>query len=236
MASDNALTRKILNSPNHTEPCLVAAAKTVLIPENWVFLGGKEHADYRKALNILFTRRALSIYLKIQEGIYKRYFQKWLSTNGDEAKPHMDECRILNMETSLRVFCGNYLSAEACQLINDKYYLISRALQLVNFPLALPGTKVYKAIQSRKVAMKWFMFCSAESKKNMANGGEPICLLDEWVKEMLEFSAYNEAKVRGDALPEHKPTVNREYSDHEIAMVLMRYTSNDLAVLCFKSH
>ncbi len=44
------MARKILNSPNHAEPCLVAAAKKVLLPDNWVFLHGKAHADYRKAL------------------------------------------------------------------------------------------------------------------------------------------------------------------------------------------
>lgn len=53
------MARKILNSPNHAEPCLVASAKKVLLPENWVFLHGKVHADYRKALNVLFTKQAL---------------------------------------------------------------------------------------------------------------------------------------------------------------------------------
>lgn len=53
------MARKILNSPNHAEPCLVAAAKKVLLPDNWVFLHGKAHADYRKALNVLFTKKAL---------------------------------------------------------------------------------------------------------------------------------------------------------------------------------
>ena len=84
MVSDNALTRKVFNSPSFAEPCLVASAKQVLLPENWsvpppssvlrswptltcvnlsffrVFLHGKVHADYRRALNVLFTRRALS--------------------------------------------------------------------------------------------------------------------------------------------------------------------------------
>lgn len=153
MASDNARTRKILNSPNHTEPCLVASAKQVLIPTNWVFLGGKEHADYRKSLNVLFTRRSLAIYLKSQETIYMQFFQKWLGDTKTEAKPFMMEARDLNMETSLRVFCGNYLRQEQCDAISEKYWLITRALELVNFPLAVPGTKVYKAIQARKIAM-----------------------------------------------------------------------------------
>lgn len=35
MVSDNAITRKVFNSPSFAEPCLVASAKQVLLPENW---------------------------------------------------------------------------------------------------------------------------------------------------------------------------------------------------------
>lgn len=88
MASSNKYARKVFNSPTYAEPCLVASAKQVLLKENWcvhlpsidpparsscsllganaapmdqhrVFLHGKEHADYRRGLNGLFTRRAL---------------------------------------------------------------------------------------------------------------------------------------------------------------------------------
>ncbi|KAK9897780.1 cytochrome P450 [Cystobasidium minutum MCA 4210] len=218
MASDNALTRKILNSPNHTEPCLVASAKEILIPTNWVFLTGKVHADYRKSLNVLFTRKALSIYLKVQETIYKSAFEKWLVSTKDGAKPHMMECRNLNMDTSLRVFCGTYLPDEAAKEISDKYWDMTRALELVNFPFAFPGTKVYKAIQARKRVMHWFMHCSAESKKRMAAGEEPDCLIDAWIKAMIEAKNANETSATGE-----KALLNREYSDHEIAMVLLSF-------------
>jgi C-22 sterol desaturase len=59
LGSTNEMARKILNSPNHAEPCLVYSAAKVLLKENWVFLHGKAHADYRKALNVLFTKKAL---------------------------------------------------------------------------------------------------------------------------------------------------------------------------------
>lgn len=35
MASTNEFARKILNSPNHAEPCLVYSAKQILRPDNW---------------------------------------------------------------------------------------------------------------------------------------------------------------------------------------------------------
>lgn len=63
MASSNQYARKILNSPTFCEPCLVHSAKTVLEPDNWVFLTGKVHADYRRVLNGLFTRKALAYVL-----------------------------------------------------------------------------------------------------------------------------------------------------------------------------
>lgn len=114
--------------------------------------------------------------------------------------------RNLNMEASLRVFCGEHIPVAAAREISDKYWLITQALELVNFPLALPGTKVYKAIQARKVAMVWLTDACRKSKIAIAAGAEPDCLIDEWVREMIS----------GD---EKK----KEYSNHEMAMVVLSF-------------
>ncbi|KAJ9097754.1 hypothetical protein QFC21_004792 [Naganishia friedmannii] len=216
IASSNEYSRKILNSPNYAEPCLVASAKPILLKENWVFLHGKVHADYRKALNVLFTKKALSIYLPIQERIYRKYFKAWMNDSDPKAKPYMMPMRDLNMETSLRVFCGNHISDEAAQEISDKYWLITLALQLVNFPLAIPGTNVWNAIKARKIAMKHLTAAAGASKKRMAEGAEPDCLLDAWMSEMIAARA-------GDGDEEKKRVLSREYSDHEIAMVVLSF-------------
>jgi C-22 sterol desaturase len=213
IGSSNEMARKILNSPNQAEPCLVASAKKVLSPDNWVFLHGKVHADYRKALNVLFTQKALSIYLPIQERIYRSYFKEWMKVK--EPREMMLHMRDLNMETSLSVFVGPYLQEDEKLLINKKYWLITCALELVNFPLAIPGTKVYNAIQARKLVMKYLMRASADSKIKMADfTNEPECLLDEWTRAMLLAKAGNgeEAKL-----------LSREYDDREIAMVLLSF-------------
>ncbi|WVQ81465.1 hypothetical protein IAT38_003589 [Cryptococcus sp. DSM 104549] len=216
IGSSNEMARKILNSPNHAEPCLVASAKKVLLPENWVFLHGKVHADYRKALNVLFTKQALSHYLPIQERIYRSYFAKWLADPAP-ASEYMMKMRDLNMDTSLEVFIGPYVS-EALKLeINEKYWLITVALELVNFPLAIPGTKVYNAIQARKVVMKALTAASAQSKVRMADlDAEPACLLDEWTRAMVLAR-----KAQDDG--EETKLLSREYSDHEIAMVILSF-------------
>jgi len=218
IGSSNEMARKILNSPNHAEPCLVKSAKKVLLEENWVFLHGKVHADYRKALNVLFTKQALATYLPIQERIYRTYFSKWQS-DPSPAKPYMMEMRDLNMETSLSVFLGPYVTPEECKIINDKYWLITVALELVNFPFAWPGTKVYNAIQARKLVMKYLMAASKASKERMSDPqAESLCLLDEWTRAMIESRAGN-SKADG----EQAKLLSREYSDKEIGMVVLSF-------------
>ncbi|CAE6433069.1 unnamed protein product [Rhizoctonia solani] len=206
IASSNEYTRKIFNSPMFAEPCLVASAKQVLLKENWVFLTGKVHSDYRRVLNQLFTRKALSMYLAHQDAISRKYFAEWLKNASTEHQESMLPMRNLNMEASLRVFCGRHIPTEAAYEISDKYWLITKALELVNFPLAIPGTKVWNAIQARKAAMIYLTDAARKSKIAMAAGQEPECLIDEWVKEMM---AGDEKK--------------KEYSDHEMAMVVLSF-------------
>ncbi|KAF9015447.1 cytochrome P450 sterol C22-desaturase [Cyathus striatus] len=209
MASSNEYSRKILNSPRYAEPCLVHSAKQVLLPENWVFLTGKEHVEYRRGLNALFTRKALGIYTSIQETIARKHLNQWLSkaANDPKAHPIMMTARHMNMDTSLRVFCGNHIPEHAALEINDKYWFITQSLELVNFPFALPGTKVYKAIQARKAAMYWLELAAHNSKIAMANGAEPECMLDQWVQILAE--------------PSYKG--RREFSDKEMAMVVFSF-------------
>ncbi|KAF9650737.1 cytochrome P450 [Thelephora ganbajun] len=206
MASSNEYSRKILNSPTYAEPCLVHAAKQIIFPDNWVFLTGKEHVAYRKALNLLFTRKALSLYFGIQDKVTREHFRNWVSTDG-KPRPIMMIARHLNMDTSLRVFCGDHIPAAATQEISDKYWDITRALELVNFPLALPGTKIWRAIRARKVAFKWLVEAAAKSKVHMANGGEPTCMLDGWLQTIQD--------------PEWKG--RKEFSDREMAMVIFSF-------------
>ncbi|PFH54738.1 hypothetical protein AMATHDRAFT_72496 [Amanita thiersii Skay4041] len=210
MASTNEYARKILNSPSYAEPCLVHSAKQVLRPDNWVFLTGKSHIDYRKGLNLLFTRKALGIYIAIQDTIARKHFRMWLDEAAKDPvtpKPIMMTARAMNMDTSLRVFCGPHISETAARDINEKYWFITQSLELVNFPLALPGTKIYKAIQARKVAMHWLELAAHKSKIAMANGSEPECMLDEWVQLLSD--------------PSYKG--KREFSDLEMAMVLFSF-------------
>lgn len=187
-----------------------------------VFLGGKAHVDYRKGLNTLFTRRSLAIYLSIQERIYSKYFDRWLSDPTTTAQPMMFKFRDLNMETSLRVFCGEYLPQHAADQISSEFWLITVALELVNFPIPLPGTKVWNAIQARKRMMKWLMFAAAESKKAMAAGGEVTCLTDAWIKNMIEARRDSEGETE-ELSRSSRQALTREFNDREIAMTVLSF-------------
>ncbi|CAO1635050.1 unnamed protein product [Sympodiomycopsis kandeliae] len=220
VASSTEHTRKILNSPVYTEPCLTGSAKKVLCHDNWVFLNGKAHVDFRKGLNSLFTRKALGMYLGIQEAIYKEHFNMWMNEKSLSATPKMMEFRELNMDTSLKVFCGDYIPEHGRKQVNDNYWLITVALELVNFPFAWPGTKIYNAIQARKMAMKWFEHTAAESKKHIAAGGEVTCLTDAWVKSMLDAK---EDRENPDLPADQRRVLLRDFSDREIALVLLSF-------------
>ncbi|KAK4699635.1 hypothetical protein P7C70_g6625, partial [Phenoliferia sp. Uapishka_3] len=224
MTSGTDVARRILNASASAEPCLVRSAKQVLLrltaAENWVFLNGKIHNEYRKGLNCLFTRRALAIYLKVQDRINRQCFNRWMSDPSPAHKPYQMIFRDLNMETSLRVFCGNYVRDENVQEISDKYWLITRALELVNFPFAFPGTKVWSACRARSQTVGYLIDAAAESKKQMAAGKEPDCLLDEWVSEILAAKAYRERK---DDTIEKPNLILREYTNKEMALVLLSF-------------
>ncbi|KAF9243722.1 cytochrome P450 [Melanogaster broomeanus] len=209
MSSSNEFSRKILNSPNHAEPCLVHSAKQVLMPDNWVFLTGKSHVEFRRILNVLFTRKALSIYVGIQDAIARKHINEWLATAAKDPSPQsiMMTARNLNMHTSLRVFCGNHIPEQGAVEISEKYWDITKALELVNFPLALPGTKVYRAIQARKVAFKWLELAASRAKVAMAEGAVPECMVDEWIMEMQA--------------PGYKG--RKDFSDREMAMVVFSF-------------
>ena len=70
-----------------------------------------------------------------------------------------------------------------------------------------------------------FEYCSAESKKRMAlPGSQPECLLDAWIKEMLDARAYEASAASGQhASGEGKPLLVRDYSDNEIGLVLLSF-------------
>jgi C-22 sterol desaturase len=229
IASTRDMARKVFNSPAFVKPCVVDAAYKLLRPNNWVFLDGKAHVDYRKGLNGLFTRQALNQYLPGQEQVYNEYFKKFIHKsqveNKGEPVQFMGEFRELMCALSCRTFVGHYCSEAAIKKIADDYYLITAALELVNFPIILPFTKSWYGKKSADMVLDEFTKCAAKSKVRMAAGGVKDCILDFWVCSMMESEAYRKRVDAGEKVdPSEKPSMLiRDFTDFEISMTLFTF-------------
>ena len=223
------MARKVFNSPQYVKPCVVDIAHKLLRPDNWVFLDGKAHVDYRKGLNGLFTRQALAIYLKGQEEVYTKYFKSFVQISQIENKgqpiPWMPHFRELMCAVSCRTFAGHYMSEAAVKKIADDYFKITAALELVNFPFIIPFTYTWYGKKAADMVLDEFAKCAAKSKVRMAAGGDVTCIMDAWIKQMQESEAYRQRVAKGVEVPaEEKPAqILREFTDLEISMTIFTF-------------
>lgn len=224
IASSRDLARKIFNSPTYVKPCVVDVAIKILRPTNWVFLDGKAHVDYRRGLNGLFTRKALSMYLTSLVEVYDRYLETFVETSKDGPVPFMPLFREIQCAGSLRTFCGTYITDDQVKSISDNFYRITEALELVNFPIILPFTKPWYGKRMADDTMAIFEECAAMAKKSMAAGNDITCTMDEWVKLMQQSSALLENDAEGKNLtPEERRSLVREFTNKEIAETIFTF-------------
>ncbi|KAI9669449.1 MAG: RNA polymerase C-22 sterol desaturase [Caeruleum heppii] len=222
------MARKVLNSPTYVKPCVVDVAQKLLRPTNWVFMDGKDHVDYRKGLNGLFTRKALELYLPGQEEVYDTYFAKFLEKseqNHGQPVPFMSTFRELNCAVSCRTFVGHYITDQAVKKIADDYYKITAALELVNFPIIIPFTKTYYGKKAADMVLEEFCRCATKSKVRMRAGGEPTCIMDAWIKTMLDSEQWREKVASGVKVDESTkpPMLLRLFTDFEIAQTIFTF-------------
>ena len=222
------MSRKIFNSPAYVKPCVVDAAHKLLGKDNWVFLDGKEHVEFRKGLNGLFSRSALSIYMPELDEVYNTYFKRFVQLskeNNMKPIPWMPEFRELMCALSCRTFVGHYMDEEAVKKIADDYYLITAALELVNFPIILPFTKTWYGKKAADMVLDEFTKCASKSKVRMAGGGDITCIMDAWVKQMIDSRVYREKLAQGiEVDPSEKPShVLRDFTDYEIAQTVFTF-------------
>ncbi|KAH6899041.1 cytochrome P450 [Thelonectria olida] len=227
IASTRDMARKVLNSPSYVKPCVVDVAVKLLGHDNWVFLDGKPHVDFRKGLNNLFTRKALECYLPGQEEVYNTYFERFVNLtkeNNGKPIPFMTEFRDVMCAVSCRTFVGHYISDEAVKKISDDYYLITAALELVNFPIILPFTKTWYGKKAADMVLSEFAKCAAKSKVRMAAGGEVTCIMDGWVQQMLKSQDWREAEEKGNTEGIEKPQpLLRMFTDYEISQTIFTF-------------
>ncbi|KAK3318355.1 cytochrome P450 61 [Apodospora peruviana] len=228
IASTRDMARKVFNSPAFVKPCVVDVAHKLLGADNWVFLDGKAHVDFRKGLNGLFTHKALEIYLPGQEEVYRRYFKRFLDVTaqaGGKPVPFMGQFREVITAVSCRTFVGHYISDEAVKKIADDYYLITAALELVNFPIIIPFTKTWYGKKAADMVLAEFAKCAAKSKVRMNAGGEVSCIMDAWIKQMVDSKRWREAEALGAPMDNNqKPSpLLRDFTDYEISQTIFTF-------------
>ncbi|CAI4047955.1 C-22 sterol desaturase SKDI_13G1500 [Saccharomyces kudriavzevii IFO 1802] len=212
IASTRDLARKILQSSKFVKPCVVDVAVKILRPCNWVFLDGKAHTDYRKSLNGLFTKQALAQYLPSLEQIMDKYMDKFVrlsKENNYEPQVFFHEMREILCALSLNSFCGNYITEDQVRKIADDYYLVTAALELVNFPIIIPYSKTWYGKKTADMAMKIFENCAQMAKDHIAAGGKPVCVMDAWCKLMHDAKNSNDDESR----IYHREFTNKEISE-----------------------
>jgi sterol 22-desaturase len=228
IASTRDMARKVFNSPMYVKPCVVDVAHKLLRPTNWVFLDGKAHVEYRKGLNGLFTRSALEIYLPGQEEVYNKYFAKFLEIsreNHGKPVPWMPVFRELMCAVSCRTFVGHYMTDRVVKRISDDYYLITAALELVNFPVIFPFSKTWYGKKAADMVLEEFAKCAAKSKVRIAAGGHITCIMDAWIKSMQDSEIYRKKIGKGVKVDDfEKPAMLlRDFSDFEIAQTIFTF-------------
>ncbi|KAJ5392028.1 hypothetical protein N7509_007518 [Penicillium cosmopolitanum] len=228
LASDRDIAHKVFKSPAYAEPCIVPIAKDLLGRKAWVFLQGRAHAEYRRGLTPLFTNKAISTYLPVQDRVLEHYFEKFVATsaqNSMQPSSFMPMFREINCALSCRTFFGEYISQDAVKRIADDFYLVTAAMELVNIPLSMyvPFTKPWLGKRTADAVHVEFAKCAAACKSNMATGAKPTCIVDHWVLHMMESERYRERIAAGETDAEKPTNLIREFTNEEIGETLFTF-------------
>ena len=201
--TDSEKCRELMavNDPKRMLMVLHPSAKNILGANNLAFIHGAEHKAMRKSFLSLFTRKALSTYVELQDELIRSHIALWLKEwkgNVTEVRPFV---RDLNQMTSQEVFIGPYLDDPE---IKAKFTHAYRDITdgFLAFPVCFPGTAVWRARQGRFYVLEVLESCVKRSRDYIIQGGaEPRCLMDFWVQRCTQ--EIEEARSEGLAAPVH---------------------------------
>ena len=83
--TDAAISRRVF-SYNDPETLLMAvhpSGKNILGEGNLAFMHGPPHKAIRKSFLSLFTRKALAMYVELQDGIIREHLKEWQQLEGE---------------------------------------------------------------------------------------------------------------------------------------------------------
>ena len=217
MVTEAEAVRRTFKSASSRLPLILHPnAELLLGKDNIAFLNGDEHRNLKHSLLPLFTQNALSTYLAIQERHIRAMLSQWIDDSsragtqaGIEMRPRVYD---LNTNTSLSVFIGPYLTTEHRLQFQRDYTALTTGI--LGFPLYLPGTKVWRGKQAVMRIIAQLEQTARASKRRMATGAAPECLLDFWMVNLIKVIA--EAEAANLPRPAHS-------SDLEVAKVVLDF-------------
>ncbi|XP_062522743.1 uncharacterized protein LOC134197433 isoform X2 [Corticium candelabrum] len=179
------ICRKVLSNPDTSfKVFFTLTAERLLGGDNIVFMNGPAHKTLRKQILPLFTRRALGVYVKLQEQQIRNHMEKWLQQSEQQSELEMRPLiRDLNIDTSFSAFIGPYIGTDEKRTELSYHYMMMNEGFLA-FPLYFPGTTLWSAVQSRKKVTEHLILASKLARQRMAADVEPVCLLDFWMESV----------------------------------------------------
>ncbi|EGC37157.1 cytochrome P450 family protein [Dictyostelium purpureum] len=193
--TDAEINRQVFKEEN-AKLFLSLGAKKILTEKAIPFIEGAAHKQLRKQLLPLFTIRALSSYLPIQEKIATEHINQWIKEGKDINARNV--CRDLNMAVSTGVFVGNNTPVEIREEIAKNFFLMNEGFLCL--PIDLPGTTLRKAINARVRLVELFTIIIENSRKRMSAGEECQSLIDLWVEHFLNCPEEERDELSNDTI------------------------------------
>lgn len=155
ISSDAHITRHILLNSSEEMPLILHPnAYKLLGKENMAFMNGPYHKELRNRLLPLFSPKALSVYLDIQQETIFQYLKQWHAEFKGAKEPLAMKSRIwdLNCHTSMSVFIGPYLTEASRLELQNLYKKLTDGF--LAFPLDLPGTALNDGVKAKPQIIK----------------------------------------------------------------------------------
>jgi cytochrome P450 family 710 subfamily A protein len=208
VSGDGRTSREIFRACSESVPLVLHPnADLLLAKNNLAFMNGEAHTKLKHELLSLFTNKRLTFYATIQQREIRRAIREWcsqVSSNGPNSTFQVREHAFaLNVETSLKVLMGPFLTDTAIKELQAAYQTFTKGF--LSWPLNIPGTDLNRAVKARAEIIKRFEEIAGRSRAKMKIATEaPACVIDFWMRFEDE-----ETKKK----PEH--------SDYEVACVML---------------
>ncbi|CAF2868795.1 unnamed protein product [Rotaria sp. Silwood2] len=216
LIADSENSRKIFERCSSEMPLILHPnAVRLLGNDNIAFMNGSTHKTLRMTLLPLFTTKALSIYLHIQEEAIREHMKKWcqISQNAKDGIEMRSLIYDLNINTSLSVFIGPYITNEIREQFKKDYTNLTRGMFAP--PIYFPGTQLYKGVRAAESIRRSLQCIVTKSRQRMSmEQEEPTCLIDFWMVSAIK--AINDAQKNNQSRPLHS-------TDEEIARIALDF-------------